>query len=90
MAIENPHEIAARAKKILALIGAIDRSALKQGKDPHDQAALILLASYSWDASTWRKLATMAGVNVPSETTIGAIQSVYRDRATRELERRAS
>lgn len=86
----NGFESAARAKKTLALVGAIDRNALKQGKNPFDQSALVLLASYSWGADVWRKLADMAGVNMPSAETIRAVQSVYRDRATRALEKQAS
>lgn len=90
MSASNPHESAARAKKALALVGAIDRNALKQGKNPFDQSALILLASYSWGADVWRKLAEMADVNMPSAETIKSVQSVYRDRATRALEKQAS
>ncbi len=87
----NGFEQAARAKKTLALVGEIDRQALKQGKNPHDQAAVVLLASYSWGPEVWQALATRAGVSPPSEATKAAVRDVYRGRATADLEnRRAS
>ncbi len=89
-AIVNPHEIAARSKKIIKLVETIDREALRQGIDPFDSAGRVQLATIAWEDAHWAKVAELAGVNMPSPITRDSVRQIYIDRARRKPLERAS
>jgi hypothetical protein len=88
--VSSHHERAARAKKVLAMVAVLDDQMLRQKRSPHDQAGLVVLASFGWVEAVWLMIAHKAGVNPPSEATKEALRDVYRGRATAKLQRAAS
>jgi hypothetical protein len=87
MASNNPHERAARAKKVLAMVQVLDDQMIRQKRNPHDQAGLVVLASLGWVEAVWLMIANKAGVNPPSDETKEGLRDVYRGRATAKLQR---
>lgn len=73
MARPNPHEEAARLRKVLALVAVIDQL---------DEARRTPEALGAWTASSWILAARAAGVRPLSLTTISAVIEHYRARAT--------
>lgn len=86
----NPHEVAARAKKILKLVETIDRQAVAKGIDPHGSAGRIQLVTMTWEDEHWAKVAELAGVNAPSPITREAVRQIYIARAKAKPLERAS
>ncbi len=84
------HEHRARARKVTAMISAIDKSAINQGIDPHGSAGQVLLAAIGWGEVAWLQIARLANVNAPSVTTRELVVAVYRERANAPLQKRAS
>ena len=84
------HEQRARAKKVTAMVAAIDKSAINQQIDPHGNAGQVLIAALGWDEVAWLQIARLANVNTPSETTRELVVAVYRGRANAPIQRRAS
>ncbi len=74
-------KLAAQRKKALALVGAIDSTALSKDVSPFDQAGRIVLLLNEWKDSTWAALAKMANVNLPSLETRALVKAVYVGRA---------
>lgn len=84
----NPHARAARFKKVMALVGAVDANALKQGINPHDQAGRIQLASLDWSPAAWELIAALAHANAPSAVSRDLVRDVYAARAKATPDRR--
>ena len=82
----NPHEAAARQKKIAALTRVIDRLARGSGV-PADAipAWLRRLPDAGATDSSWATLALIAGVRRPSEKTRAAVIGLYEASAESEV-----
>jgi hypothetical protein len=83
-------KLAAQRRKCLALVGAIDSTALSKDISPFDQAGRIVLLLNEWKDSTWAALSKMADVNLPSQETRAMVKEVYVGRASARVERRAA
>lgn len=86
----NTFEVAARHRKVLVLVGAIDSLARKslrdrraRAADPHDPvvALAVLKTIRAWSPDQWARLAICAGVFPPSDATIVFVEAAYRKRA---------
>lgn len=92
----NAYEERGRARKVLALVAAIDRGAINQGLSPYEHAGRIQLASLGWSDDHWALIARLASdstgrtVNPPSAETRRAVRDVYIERAKAPVQRRAS
>ncbi len=84
------HEDRARAKKVTAMVAAIDKSAINQRIDPIGNAGQVLLATLGWGEVAWQQIARLANVNAPSATTRELVVAVYRGRAGRPALEKAS
>jgi len=73
------HEAAARAKKAVLLVDAID----SLNQRPQVSAADVAAAVRDQDASWWCALASLAGVAAPSVATRAAVLAVLDQRARR-------
>lgn len=72
----NPHERTARAAKVDALCDVLDRAKNGIGRSDTDVLRYLL----ELPAEGWRKLAGMAGVLPPSETTQAAVLRRFENR----------
>jgi hypothetical protein len=73
----NPYEARNRARRVHALVEAIDDVSLAAGRSA--TAATVA----SWSPAVWAKWAEYARINAPSPTTIDAVIDVYRNRELR-------
>lgn len=74
----NPHETAARAIKVSALVCELDRQAKKAGFHPiGDAAAIVVMLSERWQDPQWARLAVCAGKHPPSAETKRQVIAVY-------------
>lgn len=80
----------ARSKKAVAMVAAIDRSAINQGIDPHGSAGQVLLAAIGWDEVAWAQICRLANCKAASAVTREMVVSTYRGRANAPIQRRAS
>lgn len=78
----NPHETAARLRKVLRLVEAIDRLMARdtlRRVQPDEIPGVLATMDPAW----WAEIATKAGVRMPSSTTIAAVREVYARRSQR-------
>lgn len=78
--------VANRRLKALAMVEAIDRSALKQKPplNPYDDAGKILIASFGWSDDVWLKIAQNAGYKskkTPGPKSRKLVREIYEGRA---------
>lgn len=74
----NPYEESARAKKLLALLEAVDADSAEQGLDPRRDAALVLDKLTGDD---FARIVRRAGVKTPGPTTVAEFMAALRHRA---------
>lgn len=81
----NEFEVRARARKVLALVGAIDKLATERGMSPHgdvEQVEAVQELVMAFDGRMWAELTKLARLkSPPSETTIGEVIDAYQRRA---------
>ena len=74
----TPHEEAARRKKALRLVTAIDASLAKLQTDIVSEFAFQMVEAFG--DREWAAVATTSGCNPPSEQTRDLVLDVYRER----------
>ena len=78
---ENSYEIAARAKKIAAMVDAIDRAAVGRGMDVYEDAGTILSALEKYTEQSWSIVDRVAKLkNKSSDETREKVKEKYRER----------
>lgn len=75
----NPYETAGRAKKVSALVSALDAWASARSMDPRREAFADALAIA--DEKWWQDIAKNAGVNAPSATSVQEVIVEFRMRS---------
>ncbi len=76
--MESPHEEAARRKKALRLVSAIDTSLAKVETEIVSEFAYQMVESFG--DREWATVALNSGCNAPSEQTRELVLEVYRER----------
>ncbi len=83
--MSNPYEEAGRARKVLAMVSAIDRAAIAKGIDPHGNAGQVLLALIGYTPENWKVVDRVAGLkHASSPDTREEVKKIYRDRAGKD------
>jgi hypothetical protein len=79
-----PYEIAARLRKVMAVVERIDAEFCEMAVNPHSLKASALVAAKLFLASSveWKELSDCANVKELSETSRREVIAVYARRAT--------
>lgn len=90
MSEANPFATANRRKKVIAMVGVIDKNALAQKPqvNPFDQAGRIWQAARDWSDAVWLTIAKSAGFKsdrTPGPETRAMVREVYESRAKAPL-----
>jgi hypothetical protein len=81
----NDYESAARARKIVAMMAAIDKAAIAKGIDPYGNAGQVWLAINEWKDSDWDRVDRVAQLkHKSSKTTREEVKKNYMNRANAE------
>lgn len=87
----NPHEDAARARKVAALVATLDAACIDKDNptrvDPHRCADDIVGMLLCWSDAEWNALAIAARKNPPSLTARAHVIEMYRARAAAQAQK---
>lgn len=77
----NPYEVAARQRKVSAMVAVIDSAALAKGINPHSEPNLILDAFERWTEQDWKRVDRLAKLKTKSSAkTRAEVVETYKKR----------